>query len=337
MNVLVVRLSAMGDVVHALPLAANLSRAGHRVGWIVERPFAPLLEGHPGIESIFVVDTNRWRRHPFASATWRALARVRAELSDFAADVSLDPQANEKSLWVSRLTRAPRIVLDDRSTRASWTRKYSWIRVDASSAASHVVDKNLALLSPLAVPVVERRPDARHLLSQSGKMADVFLSSVVDKFALYHPGAGWPDKCWGEDRFAALAHEVSLRMGIDPVISWGPGDEDRAWRLAESLKAPRIPSVGFADLARIIAECRFFAAGDTGPLHLADALGVPTLALFGPTDPSRSGPYRSREQALFARLPCSPCFRRYNQTKACLSRIDPVAAVRSIADRRAGG
>lgn len=336
MNVLVVRLSAMGDVVHALPLAANLARAGHRVGWIVERPFAPLLECNPAVDRLFVVETRLWRRRPLASKTLGALTELRRQIAEFSPDVVLDPQANEKSLWASRLARAPRIVLDDRSVRSSWTRRWAASIVIPPADARHAVDKVLCLLSPLSVPVAQRQPDAGYLRAGAGRAAADFLALAPRPFALYHPGAGWGNKAWGEERFAALAREVERRTGVGPVISWGPGDEERAERLAGLVGAPRIPAVGFADLAKIISEARFFAAGDTGPLHLADALGIATLALFGPTDPARNGPYRKNGPTLFAGLPCAPCVARYNATKACLSMIDPAVAARSIAERAGG-
>jgi heptosyltransferase-1 len=112
---------------------------------------------------------------------------------------------------------------------------------------------------------------------------------------LFHPGAGRPEKAWGEERFAHVARGLIREGRIAPVVSWGPGDERRAERLRSLLpRRPPLPRLGFAGLARVIRAAALFVAGDTGPLHLADALGVRTLALFGPTDPARTGPYRDR-------------------------------------------
>ncbi len=112
---------------------------------------------------------------------------------------------------------------------------------------------------------------------------------------MFHPGAGRQDKTWDEQRLASLAKALRERRGLHPVISWGPGDEARAERLAALVPgSSRPPLLDFPGLARLDAAARLFVGGDTGPLHLADALGVPTLALFGPTDPERNGPYRDR-------------------------------------------
>ncbi|HWC66303.1 MAG TPA: hypothetical protein VG777_09480, partial [Thermoanaerobaculia bacterium] len=165
MNVLVVRLSAMGDVIHALPLAANLKRAGHRVGWAIEKPFAPLLDGNPSVDAVIEVQTRRWRRR-----AWRpeSLVEIRAAgtaLRAFGADVVLDPQANEKSWAIARFAKAPRIVLDDREVRGNWTRRLSALRVRPASGAGHVTDRVLALLAPLGIAASEPAPDARYLLA----------------------------------------------------------------------------------------------------------------------------------------------------------------------------
>jgi len=333
MNVVVVRLSAMGDVLHALPLAANLARAGHRVAWIVEQPFVPLLEGNPHLSAVFPVATRRWRRRGSGAAALREISAARAAIDAFAPDVVLDPQANEKSWWISRLARAPRIVLDDRSVRRNWTRRFSAMRAAPPESARHVSYRVLALLTPLSVPVVERAPDARHLLAGEHAGASAFLAGIRRPFALYHPGAGWANKSWGEDRFAGLALRVARERGIAPVVSWGPGDEARADALAGLTGAPRIPPLDFRGLARVIASAAFFAGGDTGPLHLADALGVPTVALYGPTDPVRNGPYRQTGVLFGTDLPCAPCNDRYGEVKPCLARTSVDAVARAVVER----
>ena len=333
MNVLIVRLSAMGDVLHALPLAAGASRAGHRVGWVVERPFAALLRGNPDVHEVIVVDSKRIRRRLFSSEGIGALRDLRASLRRFAADVSLDPQGNEKSFWVSRLARAPRLVLDDTRFRRNWTRRFSALRVEPSASARHVSEKAAALLDAIRVPAGSGLPDARYLLAGKEEEAERFLETVPRPFALYHPGAGWGNKSWGEERFAELALSVRERWGIHPAVSWGPGDERRAEELARRTGAPRIPAVDFAGLAKILSSASFFAAGDTGPLHLADALGVRTVGIYGPTDPARTGPARRNGPVLYAALPCAPCNARYSDAKRCLREISP-AAVLTALDRR---
>jgi lipopolysaccharide heptosyltransferase I len=298
MRILIVRLSAMGDILHALPLAENARRAGVAVGWAAERPFAALLAGHPGIERVFVASTRSWRAAPFSAETRRAAGALRGEIRAFAPDAVVDAQSNWKSAVFARLAAAGRRVvgLAPRRRVEPASAILCGTPVAPSPSAVHVVDEALSLLDPLGIPVSTRAPDASHLLRAPSPEADAFLASQKRPFVLLHPGAGWSEKCWGEERFAHLARGLIRERQISPVVSWGPGDERRAERLRMLLpKKPPMPALDFAGLARVIREAALFVAGDTGPLHLADALGVRTLALYGPTDPARNGPYRFRE------------------------------------------
>ena len=300
MRLLIVRLSAMGDVIHTLPLAENARAAGHSVGWAVERPFAGLLAGHPAVETVFVADTRRWRRRLLSSDTRREAAALRREISGFRADAVVDAQGLWKSAVLARLAAggaSTRIVgFAAASRREPASAILCRTQVVPAPDAAHVVDRNIALLGPLGIPAERRAPDASHLLGRSSPDADAFLAAQKRPFVLLHPGAGRPEKCWGEERFAHLARGLIRERGVSPVVSWGPGDERRAERLRSLLpKRPPMPALDFAGLARVIRDAALFVAGDTGPLHLADALGVRTLALYGPTDPARNGPYRFRE------------------------------------------
>jgi heptosyltransferase-1 len=298
MRLLIVRLSAMGDIVHALPLAQNARLAGVTVGWLVERSYAGLLSPAPTIDRLFLADTRRWRRRPLSALTGaRALFR---ELADFAPDLAIDAQGLWKSALLARRARAPVVgfAAPDRKERASALLCDHPVR--PAGGARHVVDRNLALLEASGIPVACRAPDATYLLKGPvPEEARDFVAALPRPFALYHPGARRPEKAWGEENFAALAAKVLSQRDLSPVISWGPGDEARARRLASLLpEATVAPHLDFAGLAHAIASCTLFVAGDTGPLHLADALGARTLALFGPTEPERNGPYRRPESAL---------------------------------------
>ncbi len=145
------------------------------------------------------------------------------------------------------------------------------------------------------IPIVSRAPDAAYLLGNVREDAAEFLAGLPRPYAVFHPGAARADKAWGEERFARLARGLADAGGLHAVVSWGPGDEGRVARLRELLPdasfPPLLDAAGIASLARSSA---LFCAGDTGPLHLADAVGARTLAFFGPTDPARNGPFRDR-------------------------------------------
>jgi heptosyltransferase-1 len=298
MRLLIVRLSAMGDVIHALPLAENAHRAGAIVGWLTEPSHASLLDGNPNVAGVFRAPTKRWRRMPIAPSALSTLVNLRRQLRQFRPDFTLDVQGLWKSAALAHLAGAPVVsfAAPDRREPSSSLLIDRPVRLEPSLL--HVVDQNLALLAPVGIPTSRRAPDARYLLESRSTEAERFLGAMSRPFVLYHPGAGQPEKAWGEERYAELARRLEGEQGFLPVVSWGPGDEARLARMAELLpSARRPPLLDLPALAHVMAAASLFVGGDTGPLHLADALGVPTLALFGTTAsrrnvPARNGPYR---------------------------------------------
>ncbi|MGE5413856.1 MAG: lipopolysaccharide heptosyltransferase I [Syntrophomonadaceae bacterium] len=294
MKILIVRLSAMGDVVHALPIAENAAAAGAEVAWVIEPAFAGLLEGSPHCARVLLADTRDWRRRPLAAATRRSIAALRAGCRAFAPNVTLDVQGLFKSALIARLAGAPVVGFSFGARREPLSAPLCHVRVSPGPDARHVVDRNLALLSAAGIPATVRAPDARYLLAVPRPEADAFVAAQPPRYAVLHPGAARAAKTWGEERYARLAVALEER-GVATVLSWGPGDEARVERLtALAPRARRAPRLDLPALARLCARARLFVGGDTGPLHLADAVGTPTLALYGPTDPERNGPYRDR-------------------------------------------
>ena len=295
MRVLIVRLSAMGDIVHSLPLAYNAQMGGATVGWLADRRYDGLLSGNPAIERLFLADTLRWRRNPFSPSGWKEIAGLRKALHEFAPDVTLDAQGLWKSALLARLAGAGVVSFSAKSRREPSSAVLIGKGVDPTGDSVHVVDQNLSLLAPLGLPVTRRAPDARYLLARESGAALAFLRTLPNRFALYHPGAAQAKKTWGEKNYAQLASRLQQDLGLSPAISWGPGDEKRVERLCALVpRAARIPRLDFPGLAAVMARASLFVAGDTGPLHLADALGVPCLALFGPQAHRRNVPERNR-------------------------------------------
>lgn len=290
MRILIVRLSALGDIVHTLPIAENVTRAGATVGWVVERRYRELLEPNPSVSSVFVADTGAWRHRLLAAPA--EIARLRGALRSFAPNLTLEVQGLWKSSLVAQLAGAPVYGFAAPARREPASAMLTRHRIRPGADARHVVDLNLALAAAAGLPIERRSPDARYLLAVAAPEADAFLAKLPRPFALYHPGAGRTEKIWGEQRFAELARLLARERGLAPVISWGPGDEERAALLARLVpEATAIPRLDVAGLARVIAAGAIFVAGDTGPLHLADALGTRVAAVFGVTDPARNGPY----------------------------------------------
>lgn len=295
MRILIVRLSSLGDIIHTLPVALNARMGGAEVGWLTERSYRGLLEGNPSIGKLFFADTRRWRGNPASITHWKAVVELRRVLKEFAPDATLDPQGLWKSALLARLAGAPVIGFSADSRREPSSAVLARTGVDIGAEAEHIVEQNLSLLAPLNIPVTRKAPDARYLLHEEDPLASAFLRSVPAPFVLFHPGSAGAAKSWGERNYADLAVELREQLGVYPAISWGPGDERRVARLSKLLPhSAKMPALGFRGLAQVMARAAIFVAGDTGPVHLADAVGVPALAIFGPDAYRRNVPERNR-------------------------------------------
>ncbi len=278
MKLLAVRLSALGDVVHTIPAVLALKPAGD-VSWIVEAPYAELVEIVAGVRAI-PVRLKRWSA--------REIARARRAVRGF--DAAVDFQGNIKSAVIARASGAPvRYGFDRHAVRE---RPAAWFynRHAPVDRTKHVVEWNLELAGAL----LEGRPTAPHppsghLLPAGGEKghwenvpADPQnrLANYRDRVVLL-PGAGRPNKRWAVDRF----RELSRRFNA--VTVWGPGERT----LAEAVDGDLAPETNLRELAFLLRYARVVIGGDTGPLHLAAALGTRVVGLYGPTDPRRNGPY----------------------------------------------
>lgn len=310
MNVAIVKLSALGDVVHALPVAAALraARPAARVTWLVEARNAPVLAGHPAVDRVVTVDTRRWRRARTPAAlgtTIRELAALRRTLRAARFDVAIDLQDLVKSGVLTAMTGAPvRVGFTADYCRERASALFTNRRVRPPATAHHVVDRYLSLLSALDVT-----PPARgefHLPCDDAAEAaidDAFAAAGLkarDRLVVVNPGAGRPEKQWPAARFADLAARL-VRDGAGRVlVVWGPGERDVARTIAEHGRAVLAPPTDLLALVAVLRRASVVVAADTGPLHLAAALGVPCVGLFGPTAATRNGPYGTGHRPLQA-------------------------------------
>ena len=301
MKILLVRLSSFGDVVFTLPLAKALRGAGDRLAWAVERPLAELVAGAAYVDEVLLATTRAWRRRPFSAETRGELGTFLSAVRAFDPDVVVDAQGLLKSAWVTFAARAPRKVgfgFRTATERASVLATNE--RVDVP-AGTHVVDRGLALAERvLGRGGFPRTPDVSHLVARPAPEVDAWLAARPARpFALLQPFSSRPAKEWDAGAAAGLCRALA-RRGIDPVVRWGPGERDRAERIAAlsdgsaSLAPPSPPAAS----ARLAARAALFVGADTGPTHLAAAAGTPTVALFGPTDPARFGPVGPRVRIL---------------------------------------
>ncbi len=312
MNILIVKLSSLGDVVHALPVAATLRARlpGARITWLVEHHEASVLAGHPAIDEIVVADTRGWRRA-------RGLGVVRAAGSGFASmarrlgggrfDVTLDLQGLLKSGVLVALTRAPlRIGFEAARCRESLSALFTNRRVRPPDSARHVVDQYLALLEPLGVtgPVHEFRlpsdPVAEAVIDEVFSAAGL---KPRNRVVVLNPGAGRAGKRWPVERFRSLAARLATEAGAQVLVVWGPGEESAARAIAGPAggRVLLAPPTDIGQLIAVLRRASLLIAADTGPLHLAAALGTPCVGLYGPTRAARNGPYGSGHRTLEGR------------------------------------
>lgn len=319
MRVLILRTSALGDVVHALPaLGALRPHLPHAtIGWAVEEDFAPLLDGHPGLDELLVVRLRRGGARAFSAAA--------AALRRFEPDVALDLMGNHKAgalAWLSGARR--RIGLGRRFRREPSSA--AWLTETVEPLGPHAVDAMLAPLTALGLStgaLAEAGFGAEELLrpEPAGVAPALAVAGIGGRsFVLLHPGAGWGNKVYPPARWGEVARRLERAAGLPTAVAIAPGEESlgAAVTAAGGGAARAVPAPDLPTLAALLRRARLALGGDTGPVHLAHALGTPVLCLLGPTDPERNGPYRAPGNALWERLPCSFCYKRYREPKACL-------------------
>ncbi|HEY7855292.1 MAG TPA: glycosyltransferase family 9 protein [Terriglobales bacterium] len=300
-RILIVKLSSLGDIVHALPVAASL-RASYpqaRLAWVVEEKWLPLVAKNPDVDEVFTVDSHGLRRRPHRwSATRRDLRNVRG----FGADWALDLQGTIKSAVVTWFSGAAQRVgfapgsLRERGAGFAYTHQ-------VAPHSAHIVEQMLDVteaLTPVLGPLRRVMRFPVNVPAAVEAEVDAWISSNnIGPFAFFSPGGGWASKRWPSERYGAVAEMLEQRHGLAAVLNRGPGerDMDDAYRRANQIRA-RIFSGDVPHLAAVLRRAQVVIGGDTGPLQLAAALDTPTLALFGPTDPARNGPYSPRARVI---------------------------------------
>lgn len=342
-SVLLVRLSALGDVVHGLSALAALRAAwpDARLGWAVEDRFAGLLEGHPQLDRLVVLPRRRLVRELRALHLGAAARTLRASAAAYGSepwDLVVDLQSNLRSAvsgWASGA--AVRVGWDAPRAREGAQR----LHTRSIAAAPGLVlerDRCLELLTHLGV----RAPSARPLVpiadAARERVAAALRALGAPEPVLLHPGvSGFGAlKAWAPARWAELAARLAERAPV--LVSHGPGEEPLASQVVAAAAHPLVrPAPATASLHELSALCsmaRLFVACDTGPLHLAAALGRPVVGLYGPTDPRRHGPWSpdGLARSVSAGAWCSPCARRRCAATTCMSALAPEAVLAAVAE-----
>lgn len=302
LRLLVVRLGAMGDILHSMPAVTALRRAHPEwtIGWAIEPQWQGLFRadgGEPGSEAMPLVDrlhlvpAKQWAGSPLSGTTLRGIRRVRAELREMGYEVAVDLQGAVRSAMVARWGRTGKVIGEARPREFA----AKWLfdrRVETRGV--HVIEQSLEVANAIAG---ESLPMTMPLLPRSAE-AEAQATALPRPYVLVSPGAGWGAKRWPAERYGEVARRL-MQAGYHVAINSGPAEENLAREIVagggESMQAVQL------DLPGLIAVTRgasLAIAGDTGPLHLACALNRPVVGIFGPTDPARNGPFHCRSRVL---------------------------------------
>ena len=315
-RLLIVRLSAMGDVIHTLPAAQALREAfpDAMIGWLIEERWAELVcasgtprrgprsAGRPLADWVHPVDLKGWKKSLFTISTAQQIAKVWNDVRSARYDVAVDLQGAIRSAVLARWSGA-RVVYGAAEPRESPASL--WYTRKVVTRGTHVVEQAMSI----AEAVAQRKLSVPRIEFPVDPLMEESIGKDLEQhgrggFAILNPGAGWGAKRWPAQRYGEVARALA-KDGLTCLVNCGPGEE----ALFEEVNAAsggvvRPTKTSISGLIALTRRARLFIGGDTGPMHLAAALQVPVVGIFGPTDPARNGPYGTRSIVL--RNPASP-------------------------------
>lgn len=315
-RLLIVRLSAMGDVIHTLPAAQALRDAfpNATIGWLIEERWAELLcapgtprrgprsAQRPLADWVHTVNLAAWRKKLFTIPTLQQIAKTRNDVRDARYDVAVDLQGAIRSAVLARWSGAPVVygAAEPRESPASL-----WYTRPVIASGVHVIEQNLSVAAAVAGKKIgAARITLPHDPAAEQRISEALAQRGIRQYAILNPGAGWGAKRWPAERYGRVARALA-DDGVRSILNFGPGEENLA-REAEAASngAAKPMTCSITDLIALTRRAQLFVGGDTGPLHLAAALQIPAVAIFGPTDPARNGPYGT--ESIVLRNPASP-------------------------------
>jgi len=328
-SILVVRLSAIGDIVFASPLVAALRRRWPeaRIAWLVQPECAALLDRHPDLDAVIVCPLRHWQRlwrERRYRELWAGIRTLRANLREHDFDLALDLQGLLKSgllIWLSGARE--RIGLGSREG-SQWLMTR---RLPRGGNSKLIGSEYRFLAESLALPIADGFRMAVHYGEAEAAFAESVIAreSLANGYAVFCPFTTRPQKHWIEERWARLAHRVRDELGLVPVLLGGPGDREAARRIADAADDQLIDLTGQTSLteaAALIDRAALLIGVDTGLSHMGIAFDTPSLLLFGSTCPYLDTT-RAKARVLHHALPCSPCKRR----PTCDGRFDCMRAI----------
>ncbi len=327
-NILIIKLSSLGDVIHALPALRTLRRLHPKahIAWIVEEKCQDLLYNNPDLDELIVVRIRHWRRH-WNLQSWREL-KASLKLIRGRFDLVIDIQGLIKTGVIAWLTQSPRVIgFDKHDCRERPSAWFTHETIPYMGKKIHVVDRYLAMIQALGAqevyrefPLVVPAEAEAHIEAFWKANPELTAKPMV---ALHH-GVGFPTKRWPIERFAQLGDRISKELGFNILLTWGPGEEEAVKKLSSLMKEKQwvSPKNTLHESIHMLKRMSLCIGCDTGPMHLSAAQGVPTVSLFGPTNPVYSRPHGDNHEVVMKPQPCSFCHKH-----SCPTQIECMTAI----------
>lgn len=318
---LIIKPSSLGDIVHSLPFLSSLKKThpDASVHWVVARGLEGLLDGHPLIDRLWVINKDKWKRITSAPDTLREFSALMSGLAREKFDVAIDLQGLFRSGLITRLSQAP-LRIGFKEARELSTLFYN--HLVEGGVELHAVDRYMKIATHLGLDTS----------SVDFPMLTAPYNTGPDDYAVLVPGARWDTKIWAASNFAALAASLPIRT----FILGGSSDSARADEIASGSGGKATSLAGKTDLkelAYVIKGARFMICNDSGPMHIAAGFGVPVFAIFGPTSPLRTGPYGKGHTIFQSDLDCVPCYSKKCGDLRCMRAITPKEVLSAIKSR----
>jgi len=342
MRVLIIKTSSLGDIIHALPVLDYLHQAlpGIEIGWVVEEAFREVLEGNTLLRNLHVLNTKRWKKSLFSTRTRQEVASLVRELHTSKYEIAFDIQGNLKSGVVGVLSGAEkRIGLPKQLLQESLNALFTTTKAPFLPADDHALPRYLSVVSlPFSLDYHGLRLVSDISTSNAeNAAATAFIAGLEHgRKILFHCGTTWQTKFWSPEGWSALGTWVTTTYPDATILlSWGNDGErsmalDIASRIGNrAIVCERLPLKGFTALLK---QVDLVVGGDTGPVHLAAAVGTPTVSFYRSSDGHASGPRGEQHVIIQSPLACTRCFHTSCERDAeCRASISPAALAQGIA------
>lgn len=342
-KILIVRLSAIGDVVHVLPALRSL-RSGFpdsEITWVVEDRAQGIITDHPDLDEVIVFQRKKWQ-HGIRkiSRIYNTLVEVISfykKLNRTHYDLVIDFQGNLKSGIMTLIAKSEVKIGFGNGHCKEFNYLFTKQQINPPGKRIHKIEKNLALLRGLNIDTKYQSPGFPVSKTDEEYVSDFIYKNIKETapIIIIHPCTSkfGSFKQWPILNYAVVADKILETYNANVVFTWGPGELEVVNEIILNMKHKALAAceaTSIKQLIELIRRADLFIGGDTGPLHIASIFGIPTVAIFGPKDPAIYGPYNDKAIVVRKDLPCSPCSKRTCPKPECMTTILPEEVFHAI-------